>query len=397
MKNLLKLLPVFQKKVVISVLSVAVLSLFVGFVVYESTELEVAITQDGEKTTVNTHADTVADLLEEIDLNVGEHDALSHDLDEHIKADMTIAYKQAQEIVLTIGDEENTYHTTKDTVEEFLKEKDIAISEHDVLSVEESTAIKDDMQITLDKAVQVTINDGGEEKQVWTTEGTVSDLLSQESIELNELDRIEPEESVAVTSDTAVTITRIEKVTDIVEETIDYSTVTKKDNNLTEGKKKVVDAGEAGLVEKKYEVTLENGVEVKRELVSEEVKKESKKRVVAVGAKQIQQLASRSGNNSSGKTLSMEATAYNWDCNSCDGRGFTATGYNVKANPDGVVAVDPNIIPLGTKLYVEGYGYAVARDTGRDIKGDRIDLHMRSIGEALTYGRKYNVKVKILE
>ena len=395
MKNLLKLLPVFQKKVVISVLSVAVLFLFVGFVVYEATEIEVVITQDGEKTTVNTHADTVADLLEEIDLKVGEHDVLSHDSDELITADMTITYKQANQIVLTIGEEENTYYTTKDTVEEFLEEKEIAVSEHDVLSVEESIAIENDTQIVLDKAVQVTINDGGEEKQVWTTEDTVSDLLSKESIELNELDRIEPEEAFDVTSDTVVTITRVEKVTDIVEETIDFATVTKKDNTLTEGKKKVVDAGEAGSVEKKYEVTLENGEEVERELVSEEVKKESEKRVVAVGTKQIQQLASRSGNDSSGKTLYMKATAYTAECTGCS--GVTRTGINLNNNRNAkVIAVDPNVIPLGTKVWVEGYGNAIAGDTGGAIKGNRIDIHVPTKSEAYRFGVR-NVKVKILE
>ncbi|GGM36773.1 hypothetical protein GCM10011351_23650 [Paraliobacillus quinghaiensis] len=395
MKNLLKLLPMFQKKVVISVLSVAVLFLFVGFVVYEATEIEVSITQDGEKKTVNTHADTVADLLEELDLTVGEHDALSHDFDEIITADMSITYKKANKIVLTIGDQEKTYRTTKDTVEEFLEEKEIAISEHDVLSVEESTAIEDDTQITLDKAVQVTINDGGNEKQVWTTEDTVSDLLSQESIELNELDRLEPEETVDVTSDTAVTITRVEKVTDIVEEKIDYSTVTKKDNNLTEGKKKVVDAGETGLVEKKYEVTLENGEEVERKLVSEEVKKESKKRVVAVGTKKIQQFASRSGDDISGKTLYMKATAYTAECTGCS--GITRTGINLNKDRDAkVIAVDPNVIPLGTKVWVEGYGNAIAGDTGGAIKGNRIDIHVPTKSEAYRFGVR-NVKVKILE
>ncbi len=92
----------------------------------------------------------------------------------------------------------------------------------------------------------------------------------------------------------------------------------------------------------------------------------------------------------------MHATAYNWDCPSCDGRGLTSTGYDLKANPNGVVAVDPSVIPLGTKVWVEGYGYAVARDTGGSIKGNRIDVHMPTQKQAMSFGSK-RVKVKILE
>jgi len=111
----------------------------------------------------------------------------------------------------------------------------------------------------------------------------------------------------------------------------------------------------------------------------------------------IQQAPSRGTSSAvAGKTITMEATAYNWDCATCDGRGLTATGYNLKANPDGVIAVDPRVIPLGTKVYVEGYGYAVARDTGGAIKGNRIDVHMRSISAARQFGRK-TVKVTIIE
>ena len=69
----------------------------------------------------------------------------------------------------------------------------------------------------------------------------------------------------------------------------------------------------------------------------------------------------------------MTATAYTAFCNGCSGR--TATGLNLRANPNmKVIAVDPRVIPLGTKVYVEGYGYAVAADTGGAIKGYKIDV-----------------------
>ncbi|MFT8872201.1 MAG: peptidoglycan-binding protein [Sporolactobacillus sp.] len=88
------------------------------------------------------------------------------------------------------------------------------------------------------------------------------------------------------------------------------------------------------------------------------------------------------------------STAYTAHCNGCS--GTTATGINLIQNPDAkVVAVDPSVIPLGTKLYVEGYGYAVAADTGGAIKGQKIDLFFNSNADALQWGRR-TVKVQIL-
>ncbi|PFG06317.1 3D domain-containing protein [Bacillus sp. es.034] len=95
------------------------------------------------------------------------------------------------------------------------------------------------------------------------------------------------------------------------------------------------------------------------------------------------------------KELTVEATAYTADCAGCS--GTTATGVNLKENPDAkVIAVDPNVIPLGSKVYVEGYGYATAEDTGGAIKGNRIDVFIPSKDQAVDFGRK-TVNVKILE
>lgn len=95
-------------------------------------------------------------------------------------------------------------------------------------------------------------------------------------------------------------------------------------------------------------------------------------------------------NNSAKKTLTMEATAYS-------GHTITATGVKPVRNPNGLssVAVDPNVIPLGSKVYVDGYGYAIASDTGGDIVGNRIDLFMNSEADCIQFGRR-TVTVKII-
>ncbi|WP_340371493.1 LysM peptidoglycan-binding domain-containing protein [Peribacillus sp. FSL E2-0218] len=94
------------------------------------------------------------------------------------------------------------------------------------------------------------------------------------------------------------------------------------------------------------------------------------------------------------KELTVRATAYTADCQGCS--GTTATGVDLKANPNAkVISVDPSVIPLGSKVYVEGYGYATAADTGSAIKGNRVDLFVPNEQDANNWGVK-NVKVQIL-
>lgn len=103
---------------------------------------------------------------------------------------------------------------------------------------------------------------------------------------------------------------------------------------------------------------------------------------------------SRSTSGSVAKEFTVSATAYTAYCKGCS--GVTRTGLNLKKNPGlKVIAVDPKVIPLGTKVHVEGYGYAVAGDTGGAIKGKKIDVFIPTQSKALKWGRK-NVKVKIL-
>lgn len=92
---------------------------------------------------------------------------------------------------------------------------------------------------------------------------------------------------------------------------------------------------------------------------------------------------SQESNDGYQRRLVMEATAYTED--DPGSTGYTASGHRLQR---GMVAVDPDVIPLGTQLYIEGYGYAVADDTGGDIVGNRIDLAMDSTNEAINFGRR---------
>jgi len=104
--------------------------------------------------------------------------------------------------------------------------------------------------------------------------------------------------------------------------------------------------------------------------------------------KEIEQLeAEREASRMIDQVLVMEATAYTWTGQ----RTASGTWPTV-----GTVAVDPEVIPLGTKLYIEGYGPAVALDTGGDIQGQIIDLYMDSYQECIEWGRR-QVEVRVME
>ncbi|MED4042631.1 LysM peptidoglycan-binding domain-containing protein [Priestia aryabhattai] len=121
---------------------------------------------------------------------------------------------------------------------------------------------------------------------------------------------------------------------------------------------------------------------------------EEQQQAQAEQAQKEQQQPAESSQQASGKSMTVEATAYTANCAGCS--GTTATGVDLKANPNQkVIAVDPSVIPLGSKVYVEGYGEAVAADTGGAIKGNRIDVFVPSEGDAQQFGRK-SVKITVM-
>ncbi|SEQ99164.1 Uncharacterized conserved protein YabE, contains G5 and tandem DUF348 domains [Virgibacillus subterraneus] len=397
MKIFSKLLPASKMKLVISVVGVLALLVFSGVTLFEATKAEVVITENGEKQKVKTHANTVDELLAELGITFSKHDKLSHDMDAKIDDEMNITYKEANKITVTIDGKEHIYHTTVDTVGEFLKENNMTLSEHDEVSHGKSDAVSEGLELSIDKAFQITINDGGKNKKVWTNGGTVDQVLEESEISYDKSDKIKVNTDGKVTENTTIKVVRVDKETVEVKEKIDYKTEKREDNNLEKGKKRVIEEGNEGLLVKTFEVIKENGEEVERKLISEEIKQESENRVVAFGTKEEKELVTvSSSNDSGGKVYSMRVTAYSADCVGCS--GYTATGINLNANPNKkVISVDPSVIPLGTKVWVEGYGNAIAADTGGGINGNHIDIHLPTRADAFAYGTRSNVKVKVLD
>ncbi|MBU8881426.1 DUF348 domain-containing protein [Bacillus sp. FJAT-29790] len=383
-----------KKKLAIISGSFIVFAAAFGFLLFETTKKTVAITVDGQEKVIKTHAATIQDLFDDLDISLRSEDYVFPSVDTEVKNNLAIVWTPAKQVQIVKDNEKKTIWTLSKTVGELLKEQEIAITAHDKVQPKLEEKIKSKLEIKVDKAFPLTLVDGGKEQQVWSTSTTVADFLSQQGITISNLDRIEPKAEETVKVNDIIKVIRVEKVTDVVEEPIQFAVVTKKDSNLAKGAEKVVNQGKAGLVTKEYEVVLENGKEISRKLISEKKVKEKQDKVVAVGTKAVQQVVSRSVDQSGGKEVYVTSTAYTASCNGCSGK--TATGLNLHANPNvRVIAVDPRVIPLGTKVYVEGYGYAVAADTGSSIKGNKIDVFFASKAEAYRWGRK-TVKIRIL-
>ncbi len=174
-------------------------------------------------------------------------------------------------------------------------------------------------------------------------------------------------------------------------EPIPYPTLRRSSSELRSGTSKTVRAGINGEKKAVYKVYFKENAEVRRELVSAKIVKQPVPEILAVGQRGV--LASR-GYFSGRRVLPMIATGYSPDPSENGGNRSGRTSNGLKIG-HGVVAVDPRFIPLGTRLYIEGYGYAVAADTGGAIKGNRIDLGEDTYRSAQRVGRR-KVLVHIL-
>jgi len=166
------------------------------------------------------------------------------------------------------------------------------------------------------------------------------------------------------------------------------ATIHRLSNGLELGRSKILAAGTNGVMEVRVRYAQRNGGPVHQSVLSKTVIRTAHPRVVAEGIGNAS-LADFEAHGIAHMGLvvrgamQMLATAYTADCAGCG--GMTAIG---KRAGHGIVAVDPRVIPLGTRLYIPGYGLAVAGDTGGDIVGRRIDLGFDSVRGALLFGRR---------
>ncbi len=248
----------------------------------------------------------------------------------------------------------------------------------------------------------------------YTTANTYREFIEENKISISPDDVVSVNLDDNLNDQDEISITRVSSRILEVDEEIPYTSASINDANLPMGQTKVSQAGQKGIKRTNYEVICVDGVEVSRTYLGEYIAKEPVNEVVSVGtAPQVTTVA----NTISGqvatvggetfnykKVITCQATAYDLSFQSTGkypghpAYGLTASGTYAKV---GTVAVDPRVIPLGTKMYIVStdgsvvYGYCTAEDTGGAIKGNKVDLFYNTTSECLQFGRR-SVYVYIL-
>ncbi len=288
-------------------------------------------------------------------------------------------------IDLVVDGASQSYQTKAKTVQEFLAEANVDYQAEDEIEPGLEEQINRGDVITLNRAVEITLTADWQTQTFKTTPKTVADVLKERGVTLGENDWISPAVTETVAQGTDITINRVNYVQREETITIQPQEIRKNDNTLEKGTRKVVNKGSAGQDKVTYEITYLDGEPIGKTEVARETIKVAEDRVVATGTLSV---ASRSGRDFSfNKAMTVTSTAYTHTGNR------TATGTSPRV---GTVAVDPSVIPLGTKLYVEGYGYARAEDTGGAIKGNKIDVFFDSASTCRKWGVK-RVKIYVLD
>lgn len=278
-----------------------------------------------------------------------------------------------------------SFETKKGTVGEALAEAGITLDEKDLVTPTLDTELdrkQKALTVTVEKAKQVSIMAGGRVSQTVTQAATVGDLLQEQAISLGEDDRVEPGLATPVTTAMSVRVIRVTSREEVSRMEIPFETYHQSDRSMSIGEERELQSGEPGVRQLVTRIIEEDGQEIGQQILSDELVKEPVNQVVAYGTAGV---VARGGQNFRyTQELSMTATGYTAGPESNPwGTGHTYTGILATR---GVVAIDPSVIPLGTRVYVEGYGPALAADIGGAIKGMRIDLCFDTVDEALEWG-----------
>lgn len=329
--------------------------------------------------------------------------------------------------------------TLSSTYAKALESKNITVGPEDKTVPGLDSKIEKGSTIKIIRAATVKLNVDGKVLSFTSSAANVGDMLKAQGITTSQYDKVSPSVTTQLKSGMEVSITRVttSDITDV--SPVAFETVTKNDSTLKAGTTKVVQNGVQGEKTTVTRVFYENGKETSSTVVSETVTKQPVQKIVAAGTSATASTTassstatasgattastattaaaataaasttvasaastssvtdSRGGSISYSKALTVMATAYSEEESSNTWGLQTATGVDAVRDPNSwsTIAVDPSVIPLGTKVYVEGYGYAIAQDTGSAIIGKHIDCFFYTVADMNAWGTR-TVNVYIL-
>ncbi len=313
----------------------------------------------------------------------------------------TVAFAAPNYISVEIIDGANTIKvSTQNTiVEDVLKGQGIELGTYDEVEPSLTESIDESRRITVKRVNKIIVNDAGVKTEYLSSNETVEQFFKENDIVLGEYDKVNIQLDKKPEANEEISIERATKIIQTMEEEIPFKTVEVKDSTRPEGT--VYETkGKSGKRVTEYEVVIIGGNVVSKKEISSSVVSMPVDAKIYVGTN-----TQNPKNLNYKRLLKCTATAYDLSYQSCGkrpgdkGYGITATGTRACY---GTVAVDPSVIPLGSKLYIETtdgsfiYGYSTALDTGGAIKGNKVDLFFNTMSECMNFGRR-SVNVYILE
>ncbi|WP_338748523.1 ubiquitin-like domain-containing protein [Janibacter alittae] len=246
----------------------------------------VALSVDGDTSTVHAFGGTVGDVLDKQGIDIKKHDVVTPSVETPVENDQTIVVRYGRKLSLTVDGQERTYWTTATTVGQALKELGIRGGEDAKLSASRSQTIgRQGLDLKVNTPKDITFVVAGKKSTETVTAGTVEDALKEAKIAFDSNDRIKPGADARLRDDMKVTLDRIERKTTTKKQSLPFTTETTKDSSLTEGTRKVEREGKNGTESVTLEVTYKNGDEVRTKETGSTVTAKPVSKIVVVGTK----------------------------------------------------------------------------------------------------------------
>lgn len=270
------------------------------------------------------------------------------------------------------------------TIDQVLEANGVAMGSKDRVEPALNSVVRKDATIKVIRASVVKVVADGKPHEVLTPPVSINEAIALAGVQVGEKDIIKTIAVNKTVPNQTIEVIRVTKKEIQIETPIPYMTENTTDNTLEKGLTRTLRSGQNGVARDTVQITYNDGVEVERNVLNSATISQPINALVAVG--NITSISRGGLNIDFSKAMVVHTSAYTYS-----GRN-TATGLKPAV---GLVAVDPSVIPLGTRLYIEGYGYATAADTGGAIKGNRIDVFMEDRAQCLSWGRR-TVKAYIL-
>ncbi|QUL55065.1 DUF348 domain-containing protein [Paenibacillus tritici] len=318
-----------------------------------------------------------------------------------------------KEIILVIDGQVQTLETRETLLGDVLAKKQISLQAHDELSIGLGDEIKDGDRVVINTAQKFALTVDGKTQTLFTTEDTIGQAIGKLGISLEGLDKIYPSLDTAVSADMEIKIVRINK--QVVQRTtnLPFRVIKTADPSLTKGTVRVAQAGKPGVMIQHIEKTYQDGELASMRMIGKKVQTITKDKVIAVGTKPLPKpvvVAAIQTSKPKATSKSTKVSAKTSNVTSKAGVDFqykrmiknvsmtayssqepgigTRTASGTRVTEGRTIAVDPNVIPIGWWVYIEGLGFRRAEDTGGAIKGNKVDVYYDSLNHARNFGRK---------